>query len=87
MFDRYHINFVEKMVVGPLFNEKSLTEHDGLLRSYPSAKVDAAWEALTDVGVVVITGEEVAGLGKDPAKTVKAPEEWGMFPENGHGPY
>jgi Mycotoxin biosynthesis protein UstYa len=50
-----------------------------LLRSDPSPEVDAAWEELTDVGVIIITGDEVSQLGKDPTKTVKAPKEWGLF--------
>ena len=65
---------MEKTIQGTLFNEDNL-----LLRAAPSPEVDAAWEALTDVGVVIITGEEVLRLGKDPSKTVKAPPEWGTL--------
>lgn len=66
------IPVVEKVVQGTLFNEENL-----ILRSYPSPEVDAAWEAITDVGVVIITGEEVSKLGKNPTQTVKAPLGWG----------
>ncbi|RDL40102.1 uncharacterized protein BP5553_00081 [Venustampulla echinocandica] len=72
LFRRIKIPVVKKTVQGTLFNEENL-----ILRAYPSPEVDAAWEALTDVGVVIITGEEVSKLGKDPSKTVKAPREWG----------
>jgi hypothetical protein len=52
-----------------------------LLRSVPSPEVDAAWEELTNVGVIIISGDEVSQLGKDLTKTVKAPKEWGLcFP-------
>lgn len=77
MFDRFEIETETKVVAGTLFNEKTLNEQDLLLRSYPNAKVDAAWEALTDVGIVMITTDEVRRLGKDPSKTVRAPSEWG----------
>lgn len=77
MFDRYEIETESKTVAGTLFNEDSLNEQEVLLRTYPNAKVDAAWEALTDVGIVTITTEEVKRLGKDPSKTVKAPSDWG----------
>jgi Mycotoxin biosynthesis protein UstYa len=55
-----------------LFNEDDI-----LLRNEPSPEVDDAWKALTDIGVVIINGEEVSKLGKDPKKTVKAPPSWG----------
>jgi hypothetical protein len=61
LFDRLDIPFVEKVVQGDLFNE-----HNLLLRQYPSSEVDEAWEALTDVGVVLITREEILRLGKNP---------------------
>ncbi|EHK96556.1 hypothetical protein M7I_7765 [Glarea lozoyensis 74030] len=63
---------------GDLFNEDNL-----LLRQYPSPEVDDAWEALTDVGVVIINKEEVVKLGKDPKKAVKAPPEWAQ-PDGQH---
>jgi hypothetical protein len=65
---------VDKVVQSSLFNEDNI-----LLRSTPSPQVDAAWEALADVGVIVITAEEVIRLGKDPNKTVRAPVEWGKL--------
>jgi hypothetical protein len=68
--------FEEKIVQGTLFNEKTLPVTDILLRSYPSPEVDAAWDALTHVGIVTITGREVSRLGKDPKQAVKAPSEW-----------
>jgi hypothetical protein len=74
LFARLKIPFVEKVVQGDLFNEDNL-----LLRQYPSTAVDEAWEALTDVGVVIINEEEVVKLGKDPKKAVKAPPEWGLW--------
>ena len=77
LLNRYEIEYVEKTVSGPLFDEDTLSETDRLLRSYPSPEVDAAWEARTDVGIVLITGDEVSRLGKDPLKSVKAPDEWG----------
>ncbi|CAG8960187.1 hypothetical protein HYFRA_00010666 [Hymenoscyphus fraxineus] len=72
LFDHIKIQFVEKVVQGTLFNE-----HNLLLRADPSPEVDEAWSKLTDVGVVIISGEEVSKLGKDPKKTVKAPLAWG----------
>jgi hypothetical protein len=66
---------VQKVVQGNLFNEENL-----LLRQYPSPEVDEAWEALTDVGVVIITEDEIIRLGKDPKTSVKAPPEWGSSP-------
>ena len=49
-----------------------------IYRGPPSEEVDAAWEAISDVGVVTITGEDVRKVGKDTSKSVKAPEQWGL---------
>ncbi|KAG8534330.1 uncharacterized protein KY384_001174 [Bacidia gigantensis] len=72
VFERLNFGTVDKTVDGSLFNEHSL-----LLRRAPSAEVDAAWEALADIGIVTITTNEVLRLGKNPNNTVKAPPEWG----------
>ncbi|EFX02413.1 hypothetical protein CMQ_2462 [Grosmannia clavigera kw1407] len=47
-----------------------------IYRGAPSDEVDAAWDAIAEVGIVLISGEDVRGLGKDPSRTVKAPPEW-----------
>ncbi|KAH7309853.1 hypothetical protein B0I35DRAFT_359656 [Stachybotrys elegans] len=52
-------------------------------RGAPSDEVDALWESIADIGIVLISGEDVHRLGKDPAKTVKAPKHWG-YGENIH---
>ncbi|TVY24103.1 hypothetical protein LHYA1_G007966 [Lachnellula hyalina] len=66
------IPFISKVVQGALFNEDDI-----LFRQDPSPEVDDAWKTLTDIGVVIITGEEVAKLDKDPKETVKVPPSWG----------
>jgi hypothetical protein len=39
--------------------------------------VDAAWERVTDIGVLAISSDDVRKLGKDPSTVAKAPESWG----------
>lgn len=79
MFDRIKIETETKVVVGTLFNEETLSEQDVLLRTYPNAAVDQAWKEVTDVGILVITSDEVRNLGKDPSNTVRIPSEWGSY--------
>ena len=80
MFSRYSVDLVTKVVVGPLFNEDTLSAKDQLLRAYPSKRVDAAWKELTEVGVITISRDEVVRLGKDPDLVVKAHESLGIAP-------
>ncbi|TID26472.1 hypothetical protein E2P81_ATG00944 [Venturia nashicola] len=62
-------------VDGSLFN----TSHS-IFRQEPSKAVDAAWDAISNIGIFTITTDEVKRLGKDPSRVVKAPESWGKGP-------
>lgn len=79
MFDRIRIEEETRVVAGTLFTEQTLSNEDVLLRTYPNAAVDQAWEEVTEVGILTITTDEVRRLGKDPENTVRAPPEWGMY--------
>jgi len=60
-------------VNGSLFNHPK-----SIYREEPSERVDAAWEEIAKIEIFVIDGSDVSRLGKDPSKTVRAPEDWGM---------
>ena len=60
-------------VNGSLFNHPQ-----SIYREEPSEKVDAAWEEIAKIEIFVIDGSDVSRIGKDPRKTVRAPEDWGM---------
>ena len=60
-------------VNGSLFNDPH-----SIFREEPSPAVDDAWERVAKIGIFTVSSDEVAKLGKDPLKTVKAPESWGI---------
>ena len=49
-----------------------------IYRLPPSPEVDLAWDRISDVQAILIDSNEVENLGKDPLKTVRAPERWGF---------
>lgn len=55
----------------------------GVYRQPPSPEVDNAWDRISDVQAILISSEEVQRLGKDPGRTVKAPQSWG-YGEDAH---
>ncbi|USW55921.1 Putative mycotoxin biosynthesis protein UstYa [Septoria linicola] len=81
ILSRYDIDLEQKTVVGPLFNEDSLSPEEALLRSYPSPESEALWCEYEEIGTLVISSDEVRRLGKDPETTVKAPVEFGYGPD------
>ncbi|GAD96224.1 predicted protein [Paecilomyces variotii No. 5] len=48
-----------------------------IFRGNPGPEVDAEWERVSRLGPMVMRGDEVMKLGKDPNNVVKAPSEWG----------
>jgi hypothetical protein len=54
-----------------------LSSKESVYRQKPSMEVDKAWDRITDIGVLIVSSEEVVRMGKDPSLTVKAPESWG----------
>ena len=52
-----------------------------VFRLPPSPDVDAAWDRISDVQAILVTSADVRRLGKDPGKTVRAPESWGYGPD------
>ena len=79
ILSRYDIDFEQRTVVGPLFNEDTLSSEEALLRSYPSPESEALWSEYEELGTLLISSDEVRRLGKDPATTVKAPIDFGMI--------
>ena len=77
ILSRYNVNFEQRTVVCPLFDEDSLSTEEVLLRSYPSEEVDVLWAKYEEIGTLVISSDDVRRLGKDPATTVKAPVDMG----------
>lgn len=75
--------FLERIDLGdpvPRLEKNELFDRPNPYKIYrgpPSKEVDAAWEAISDVGVVLISGEDVRKVGKDTSQTVKAPTHWG----------
>ncbi|KAJ5741016.1 hypothetical protein N7493_000888 [Penicillium malachiteum] len=66
--------------IGPKTLDTSLLESSPLsiFRQPPSDEVDQAWTALGDTRPIPLTREQVLAVGKDPAKVVKIPEDWGL---------
>ncbi|CAK1362292.1 hypothetical protein CB0940_02437 [Cercospora beticola] len=81
IFSRYDIDFQQKTVVGPLFNEDSLSAEEALLRAYPSPETEALWDEYEEIGTLIISSDDVRLLGKDPSTTVKAPVDFGYGPD------
>jgi hypothetical protein len=48
-----------------------------LFRGEPSPETDAEWERVSQLGPMVMSGDEVRKVGKNPDHVVKAPLEWG----------
>ncbi|KAM7200790.1 protein of unknown function (DUF3328) domain containing protein [Rhypophila sp. PSN 637] len=75
--------FLERLDLGegvPRLEENELFDRPSAYKIYrgpPSKEVDDAWEAISEVGVVLISGDEVRKVGKNTSKTVKAPPHWG----------
>ncbi|OKL57207.1 hypothetical protein UA08_07365 [Talaromyces atroroseus] len=63
----------KKLSTLPLASEESIYR-----RPPPNPEGDAAWDRVSDVGVLHVSREEIIRLGKDPSTTVKAPESWGV---------
>jgi hypothetical protein len=55
-----------------------ISSKESIFRQPPSDEVDAAWDRITDIGVLVLSAEDVTQMGKDPSNVVKAPESWGQ---------
>jgi hypothetical protein len=58
-----------------IFNGSFANEPASIYRNDPSPEVDGAWSRIADVGRLLITEEDVVGLGKDPKSASKAPEK------------
>ncbi|ATY66311.1 hypothetical protein A9K55_001983 [Cordyceps militaris] len=55
-----------------------LSSNESIFRQDPSPEVDAAWNRVSDLGVIGLTKEQLLHLGKDPTTSTKAPSSWGM---------
>lgn len=51
-----------------------------VFRAEPGPESDAAWERVSKLGPMVMSGEEVRKIGKNPDDVVKASLEWGTSP-------
>ncbi len=51
---------------------------NSIYRQPPGPEVDEAWVRIASSDMIVISTEDVISIGKDPAMTVRAPEEWGL---------
>ena len=73
LLQRLDLPLHSQIVNGSFFNS-----HHSIFRDEPSPAVDAAWDTVSKIGIFTIGSEEVKRLGKDPSRTVKAPQSWGM---------
>jgi hypothetical protein len=60
-----------------------IASNESIFRQPPSPAVDAAWNRISDLGVIPLTHEQVERLGKNPSTIVEAPADWGV----GEGSY
>ncbi|KAH8150987.1 uncharacterized protein LAJ45_05170 [Morchella importuna] len=69
----------------PLYDVRvngSLLDMDGsIYRAPPSPEVDAAWNRVADLRPTWITTEDVIKLGKDPSRTARYPDDFGLGPD------
>jgi hypothetical protein len=81
----YQAPILENIDLGPPLHRYEINEFFNspytIYRGAPSPEVDDAWDSISEIGPVLITSEDVRRLGKDPAKTVRAPEHWGYGPD------
>jgi len=52
-----------------------------IYRQDPSPEVDEAWDMLIQAHTIVVNSSVIAAIGKDPTKTVRYPEEFGLGPD------
>ena len=76
VLDEIEIPLIDSQVEGKLFPRNDGT--DLLGRMAPGAEANAAWEDFEIQRPFAITAEQVRRLGKDPAKTVKYPADYGI---------
>ncbi|KAE8445702.1 hypothetical protein EG329_012881 [Mollisiaceae sp. DMI_Dod_QoI] len=74
VLEQLKLNLRASTVNGSLFNDSRI-----IWREDPSEAVDAAWNRLATIKFFPITGSDVTKLGKDPSKTARVPEAWGIF--------
>jgi len=74
IFDRLDIGMVTKKMNATLLPSPT----DEIFRNEPGPEVDAAWRRISDERPIAISREEVMALGKDPDKSVRYPDSFGL---------
>ncbi|KAL7622475.1 hypothetical protein AAE478_007981 [Parahypoxylon ruwenzoriense] len=78
ILERYNIHKTHRIVNGTLYD----TNPPSILRLRTGREADAEWHRIGDhVWPLVISANDVRGLGKDPEKAVRIPEELGYGPD------
>lgn len=78
LLDRFDVPVKTVEFNGSLFNLPRI-----IYREEPGPEVDAAWDRISQIGIVIISEDDVRKAGKDPTRTVRAPEDWG-YGTNAH---
>lgn len=75
VLDRVDIPTGVKMMEGGLFTPNN----PSIARQYPNPEIDAVWAELELTRTIVISGEDVRKLGKDPETVAKFEDDfWGL---------
>src|SRR5947209_9817060 len=77
LLDVVDIPLIDKQMNASLLETKPST----IFRQDPSPELDEAWRIISDIRPIPISRAGVIGLGKDPDRAAKWPEDFGYGPD------